>query len=96
MNLLEMETIVNFNEGEEEAEIYTHNLRLKNRLLRYVEEHPDLASQTGPETFIVPKKLLSITVRAPLSDEERQRRSQAVRDNPVLPHIKQKADAGEA
>ena len=44
MNLtrIEQETIILFNEGENEAEVYTHNAKLKKKLKMAMEKHPDL------------------------------------------------------
>lgn len=91
LTAIEKETIVLFNEQEDTAEIYTHNVKLKNRLLRFVEKRPDLASckDSGHDsvTVVVPKKLLTITVREPASEARRQaQRERAIRDN-HLPQI---------
>lgn len=91
LTAVEKETIVLFNEQEEMAEIYTHNMKLKNRLLRFVEKRPDLAScKEGAHdsvTVIVPKTLLTITIREPASEAFRQaQRERAIQDK-HLPQI---------
>lgn len=91
LTAIEKETIVLFNEQEDAAEIYTHNMKLKNRLLRFVEKRPDLAScKEGSHdsvTVVVPKVLLTITVREPVSEAFRQaQRERAIRDK-HLPHL---------
>ena len=85
LTAIEKETIVLFNEQEDTAEIYTHNVKLKNRLLRFVEKRPDLAScMEGTQdsvTVTVPKSLLIISVREPASEAFRQaQRERAIRD----------------
>lgn len=44
MNLIriEQETIIFFNEGENEAEVYTHNAKLKKKLKVAMEKHSNL------------------------------------------------------
>ena len=41
---IEKETIVLFNEGEDKANIYTHNAGLKKRLAAFAKKYPDLCS----------------------------------------------------
>lgn len=91
LTAIEKETIVLFNEQEDTAEIYTHNMKLKNRLLRFVEKRPDLASYKAGShdsvIVVVPKALLTITVREPVSEALRQeRRERAIQDR-HLPHL---------
>ena len=77
MNLTrnEQETILLFNEGENEAEIYTHNAKLKKKLKTAMEKHPNLyrlkaTNKYGGETYIFPKKYLTIIFRGDISEEE--------------------------
>ena len=91
LTAIEKETIVLFNEQEDTAEIYTHNIKLKNRLLRFIEKRPDLAScKAGTHdsiTVTVPKSLLTISVREPISETLRQaHRERAIQDR-HLPHL---------
>ncbi len=63
---IEKETIINFNEAERTASIYTHNAALKERLLELCQAHPEQVRQTaanawGGLTFELPKKWLKIT-----------------------------------
>lgn len=72
-SLIEKETIILFNEAESEAEIYTYNQKLINRL----KKHPAIAKlkrkdDTGAYTFIVPKKQMTISIREPISEELRE------------------------
>lgn len=71
--LIERETIILFNERESEAEIYTYNQKLISRLKRY----PTVVKlirrdDTGAYTFRLPKKHLAISVRKPLSEEQKE------------------------
>jgi len=76
-NLIERETIILFNEQEKEAEIYTYNIKLINRLKRYpIVAKLKSKDDTGAYTFIVPKKYLTIVIRNPISEKERKRASE--------------------
>ncbi|MEG0050189.1 MAG: molecular chaperone [Clostridia bacterium] len=91
LTAIEKETIVLFNEQEDTAEIYTHNMKLKNRLLKFVEKRPDLAScKEGTHdsvTVLVPKSLLTISVREPVSEALRQARRERAIQEKHLPHL---------
>lgn len=69
----EQETIINFNEEEDTASVYTHNNKLREKLLRLSKKHPEKISveQKGRDaaTFTVPKSCVS--VREPYSDVRR-------------------------
>ena len=59
------------------AEIYTHDTKLKKRLLAYAAKHPELCKQTDDEGqggfwFEIDKRRLSIRLTAPYSEERRQ------------------------
>ena len=76
-NLIERETIILFNEQEKEAEIYTYNIKLINRLKKYpIVAKLKRKDDTGAYTFIVPKKYLTIVIRNPISEKERKRASE--------------------
>ncbi|MEG1884343.1 MAG: hypothetical protein RR224_11600 [Clostridia bacterium] len=85
---IEQETIVLFSEAESTAEIYTHNTKLKSKLQRLIEKQPDIFlsedREDGAITVAMPKKLLTIGVRAPISDAERQARSERAKKNSPL------------
>lgn len=73
---LEKETIVNFNEAERMANIYTHNAALKDRLLELCRTYPDQVRQTGDSSrgalsFELPKKWLKISPPRILSPAQR-------------------------
>lgn len=58
---IEQETIINFNEGEDEASVYTFNHGLQRKLLALAEERPEEVKPAGthcPEgavEYIIPK-----------------------------------------
>ena len=62
----EKETIVNFNEAEQEATIYTFNADLKRRLCRMERATPE-----GSVTYVLDKSRLSIRLVPPYSEERR-------------------------
>ncbi|MFQ7401667.1 MAG: hypothetical protein ACLRNW_28475 [Neglectibacter sp.] len=79
----EQETLVNFNEGEDSASVYTHNKALRRRLEQLAEKYPEdcrLISVTHWEQaveYYVPKTWLRINpprVAASLTEEQKQKR----------------------
>lgn len=44
---VERETIINFNEAERTASVYTHNEALKRQLLELCQAHPEQVRQTA-------------------------------------------------
>jgi hypothetical protein len=78
----EKETILNFNEGEPTASVYTFNPTLKKRLAAFSEAYPDLCrKESTPDedgvSYVIDKSRLSIRLIAPYSKE----RLAAARDN---------------
>ena len=72
----EKETIVNFNEGENEASIYTFNADLKRRLAEFSKKYPAMcrmesSTTEGSVTYIMDKSRLSIRLVPPYSEERR-------------------------
>ena len=68
----EKETIVNFNEGEKEASIYTFNADLKRRLAEFSKKYPLLcrlekSTPEGSVTYVLDKSRLSIRLVPPYS-----------------------------
>ena len=72
----EMETVVNYNAGEQTATVYTRDKSVMRRLDRLVADYPDsykLLNQTNiDKTYSMPK--LYVTYRKPraVSDEQRE------------------------
>lgn len=63
---IERETIINFNEAEPTASVYTCNEALKRQLLELCRSHPEQVRQTadngrGGLTFELPKKWLKVS-----------------------------------
>lgn len=72
----EKETIVNFNEKEKEASIYTHNADLKRRLAEFGRKYPALCrlerqNLEGGVTYVLDKSRLSIRLVPPYTEERR-------------------------
>ena len=82
----EKETIINFNEEEQFASIYTHNTSLKRRLSRFAARHPELCrlecvNINGGMTFSMDKSRLSFRMTEPYSEERKQKASQYAKQN---------------
>ena len=76
LSKLEQETIINFNEAERTASVYTHNEALKRQLLELCRSYPEQVRQTaanawGGLTFDLPKKWLKVTPPRVLSPAQR-------------------------
>lgn len=72
----EKETIINFNEGEKEASIYTFNASLKRRLAEFSRKYPALcrlerSTAEGSVTYVMDKSRLSIRFVPPYSEERK-------------------------
>lgn len=83
---LEKETIINFNEAEDTAQIYTFNAALKQRLFSFSRQHPELCqlvrkSEDGSVTYSIEKSRISIRFLPPISAEQREKRSENMRKN---------------
>ena len=79
-------TCIYFDEAGKTVEIQTHNTALKNRLVKYVAEHPDLCRQTddderGGLTFEIDRKRFAVRLAAPYSDERRHAASELAKKN---------------
>ena len=83
---IEKETIVNFNEAERVASVYTYNRVLQEQLLALCRSFPEQVRQTaanswGALTFELPKKWLRVTPPRVLTPAQR-----AVLDKMNLKH----------
>ena len=70
-----------FNEKDSITEIYTHNTKLKKRLLEYTVKFPELCQQTdddehGGLRFEIDKARVSIRLTAPYSESRRKAASE--------------------
>ena len=73
---VEKETVINFNEAERTASVYTHNEALKRQLLELCRSYPERVRQTaanawGGLTFELPKKWLKVSPPRVLSPAQR-------------------------
>ena len=73
---IEKETVINFNEAERTASVYTHNEALKRQLLELCRTYPEQVRQTaanrwGGLTFELPKKWLKVSPPRILSPAQR-------------------------
>lgn len=74
---IEQETIILFNEGEADAEVYTHNVKLKKKLEMVAKKNPTLyrlkdKNAHGGVSYAFPKKYLTIIFREEMSDKQHQ------------------------
>lgn len=79
----ERETVINYNQADQEASIYTFDPKLIARLEKLASKYPQMFHQKhkgnfGEVTYTIPKKYLSI--REPVSEERRQ----AARERAIL------------
>ena len=70
-------TEVYYNAKDPTAEVYTHDTKLKKRLLEYAAKFPELCQQTdddeqGGLRFEIDKSRISIRLTAPYSEERRR------------------------
>ena len=73
---VEKETVINFNESERTASVYTHNEALKRQLLELCRSHPEQVRQTaandwGGLTYKLPKKWLRVVPPRVLTPAQR-------------------------
>ena len=83
---IEKETIILFNEGEQEASIYTYNASLRKRLALFSKQHPELCRMErsfdqGGVSYVLDKSRLSIRLIAPSSEERRQKAREQGKEN---------------
>ncbi len=79
-------TEVFYNAKDPIAEIYTHDTKLKKRLLAYAAKFPELCQQTddneqGGLRFEINKNRISIRLTAPYSEERRRAASNFSKQN---------------
>jgi hypothetical protein len=94
LSKVEQETVINYNEAELTADIYTHNARLKQRLQEIAEQFPEECcfvrdNDYGGVTYRISKAL--IQVRKPYSKERREMlRRQALASGRMPPNRQNK------
>ena len=82
----EKETIILFNEADDEASIYTYNAGLRKRLANISKKHPDLcrlekSCDQGGVSYVLDKSRLSIRLQPPMSEERRRKASEYAKQN---------------
>jgi len=82
----EKETIILFNEADDEASIYTYNAGLRKRLAEFSKKHPDLcrlekSCDQGGVSYVLDKSRLSIRLQPPMSEERRRKASEYAKKN---------------
>ena len=87
-------TEVFYNAKDPTAEIYTHDPKLKKRLLSYVAKYPELCKQTdddgqGGLWFEIDKRRISIRLTAPYSQERRETASKLAKENNTFSNLHQ-------
>ena len=75
-----------FNAKDPMAEIYTHDTKLKRRLLEYAEKYPQLCQITeddeqGGLRFDIAKERISIRLTAPYSEERKSNARKWAKEN---------------
>lgn len=77
----EQETVITFNEAEGAASVYTHNRKLRRKLLQVAEQQPNkvivVQQDERSAEFLVPKSC--VTIRVPFNEERRKADSQRER-----------------
>ena len=91
----EAETIILYNEVEQTASVYTHDPKLKEKLKRLSEKHPERIifitdNENGGVTYVVPKKCVQI--REPVSEERRKAASERAKTAGYHPPKRGKVD----
>ena len=85
-------TEVYYNAKDPTAEIYTHDTKLKKRLLAYAAKFPELCQQTdddeqGGLRFEIDKNRISIQLTAPYSEERRKAASELAKNTKRFQNI---------
>ena len=65
----EQETIINYNQAEQTASVYTHDPKLLEKLARLTKKYPGQIKPDGPNSYLVPKGC--VLIREPYSEERR-------------------------
>ena len=74
LSLYERETIINYNEAESSANIYTHNVALRNKLMKLSHTEPTMRIIRQGTDMIeveVPKKWIRVNPPRKLSEQTR-------------------------
>jgi len=85
----ERETIINYNEGEDTASVYTHSPKLRRRLEKLAQERPKECrlfkvthfGKTEAVEYYIPKAWIKINPSRILSETEKEQRRAAAKAN---------------
>lgn len=85
----ERETIIVFNEADDEVSLFTFNTGLKKRIAAFAKRFPQLARprrffSKGAVEYVIDKSRLSIRFTAPYSEERRKAASEYARQHSKL------------
>ena len=86
-------TEVYYNAKDPTAEVYTHDTKLKKRLLEYAAKFPDLCQQTADDNqggmrFEIDKSRISIRLTTTYSNERRNLASETAKKRGIICQIK--------
>ena len=78
-----------YNAKDPTAEVYTHDTKLKKRLLAYAAQFPELCQQTdddehGGLRFEIDKSRISIRLTAPYNEDRKQKASYQAKQNTLF------------
>jgi hypothetical protein len=77
LNKYEQETIINYNNGGKEANIYTCDRALMRKLDKLCEKHPEMfrldKEEEYSKSYWLPRKLVAIRPPRILTEEQRQK-----------------------
>lgn len=84
LSRIEQETIINYNEAEPTATIYTHNPALRRKLEQLCTQRPGDAKRgrafsDGGAEYIVPKRWVKVNAGPILTDEQRQKLAESAK-----------------
>ena len=65
----EQETVINYNQAEQTASVYTHDPKFWKKLARLAEKYPEQIRQERENTYTVPKAC--VLIREPYSEQRR-------------------------
>ena len=79
MTRLEVATIIDSNEAEAEANVYTHNAALCRKLEALADQRPEEVKRgrvfkNGGREYTIPKRWVKVNAGPILTEEERERR----------------------
>lgn len=82
----EKETIINWNQADDECSVYTFDTDLKHRLAEFAKNHPKhcklmRTTKEGSATYWIDKKRLSVRLTAPYSEERRKAASERAKQS---------------